>query len=107
MSESSTIKLTREQQLFADEPRGLFVQACPGAGKTHTIVVRTARILANLPPRRGVAIISFTNSAVEKFRIQCRRIGLESALSHPSFMGTMDAFVRQFIVLPSYGVDAR
>lgn len=50
--------------------------------------------------------MSFTNSAVEKFRIQCRRVGLDSALRHPSFMGTMDAFVRQFIVLPAHSAES-
>ncbi len=93
--------LTAEQEAFAAHLGGAFVHACPGAGKTRTIIARLARIAATLPPRRGVAVLSFTNSAVDEFRERCQAAGLDSLLKHPSFMGTLDAFVRHFVVLPS------
>ena len=93
--------LTAEQEAFAAHVGGAFVHACPGAGKTRTIIARLARIAATLPPRRGVAVLSFTNSAVDEFRERCQAAGLDSLLKHPSFMGTLDAFVRHFVVLPS------
>ncbi|EPG2635242.1 ATP-dependent helicase [Pseudomonas aeruginosa] len=93
--------LTAEQEAFAAHVGGAFVHACPGAGKTRTIIARLARIAATLPPRCGVAVLSFTNSAVDEFRERCQAAGLDSLLKHPSFMGTLDAFVRHFVVLPS------
>jgi hypothetical protein len=93
--------LTEEQEAFAAHVGGAFVHACPGAGKTRTIIARLARIAATLPPRRGVAVLSFTNSAIDEFRERCQVAGLDSLLKHPSFMGTLDAFVRHFVVLPS------
>lgn len=93
--------LTAEQEAFAAHVGGAFVHACPGAGKTRTIIARLARIAATLPLRRGVAVLSFTNSAVDEFRERCQAAGLDSLLKHPSFMGTLDAFVRHFVVLPS------
>lgn len=93
--------LTAEQERFAAHVGGAFVHACPGSGKTRTILARLARIAATLPPRRGVAVLSFTNSAVDEFRERCQAAGLEWLLKHPSFMGTLDAFVRSFVVLPS------
>lgn len=93
--------LTAEQEAFAAHVGGAFVHACPGAGKTRTILVRLARIADALPPRRGVAVLSFTNTAVDEFRERCRAAGIDSLLKHPSFMGTLDAFVRRFVVLPS------
>ena len=93
--------LTTEQEAFAAHTGGAFVHACPGAGKTRTIIARLARIAARLPPRRGVAVLSFTNTAVDEFRERCQSAGLDSLLKHPSFMGTIDAFVRQFVALPS------
>lgn len=93
--------LTVEQEAFAAHVGGAFVHACPGAGKTRTIIARLARIAATLPPRRGVAVLSFTNTAVDEFRERCQAAGLDSLLKHPSFMGTLDAFVRRFVVLPS------
>lgn len=91
--------LTAEQEAFATHAGGVFVHACPGAGKTRTIIARLAKIAATLPPRRGVAVLSFTNSAVDEFRGRCRAAGLDPLLNHPSFMGTLDAFVRHFVVL--------
>ncbi len=93
--------LTEEQEAFTTYAGGAFVHACPGAGKTRTIIARLVKIAATLPPRRGVAVLSFTNSAVDEFRERCRAAALDSLLKYPSFMGTLDAFVRHFVVLPS------
>lgn len=93
--------LTPEQEAFATHIGGAFVNACPGAGKTRTIIARLARLAATLPPRQGVAILSFTNSAIDEFRGRCLAAGLDILLKYPSFMGTLDAFVRHFVVLPS------
>lgn len=94
------VKLTPEQECFAGHGAEAFVEACPGAGKTRTIVARLASIAKTLPSRRAVAILSFTNSAVEKFAEDCEEAGLGVFLRFPHFAGTFDAFVRHFIVLP-------
>ncbi|MBT1715855.1 ATP-dependent helicase [Enterobacter dykesii] len=99
--------LTPEQESFASHVGGAFVNACPGAGKTRTIIARLARIAATLPSRQGIAILSFTNSAVDEFRERCLAAGLDTFLKYPSFMGTLDAFVRHFVVLPSYAVSSQ
>lgn len=96
--------LTPEQEAFSTHVGGAFVHACPGAGKTRTIIARMVKIAATLPQRRGVAVLSFTNSAVDEFRERCRAAGLDPLLKHPSFMGTLDAFVRHFVVLPACGI---
>jgi hypothetical protein len=93
--------VTPEQEVFAELPQQAYVVACPGAGKTRTIIARVARILGALPPRRGVAVLSFTNSAVEAFTKRCREQDLGAALRLPNFVGTFDAFVRQCLVLPA------
>ena len=93
-------KPTPEQESFANHGAEAFVEACPGAGKTRTIVARLASMAKTLPPRRAVAILSFTNSAVEKFAEDCRDAGLGTFLRFPHFVGTFDAFVRHFMVLP-------
>lgn len=98
--------LTDEQDAFAAHVGGVFVHACPGAGKTRTIIARLARIAATLPPRHGIAVLSFTNSAVEEFRARCRTAALDTLLKHPSFMGTLDAFVRHFVVLPGWAATS-
>lgn len=92
--------LTDEQRLFAAHVLGAFVEACPGAGKTRTVVARTARIAAMLAPRKGLAVLSFTNTAVEEFIGRCHVNGIDSVLRHPGFVGTFDAFLRQFFIAP-------
>jgi len=94
------MQLTEEQQTFADHVPGAFVEACPGAGKTRTIVARIERIARILPVRRGLAVLSFTNSAIEEFVAQCHALGLDGVLCHPGFVGTFDAFLRRFFFSP-------
>src|SRR5437879_9901777 len=94
------MRLTDEQRAVANHVPGAFVEACPGAGKTRAIVARIARIAPTLPVRRGLAILSFTNSAIEEFIARCHALGLNSALCHPGFVGTFDAFLRQFFFSP-------
>jgi len=96
--------LTEEQRQLANHKRAVFAEACPGAGKTRAIVARVGRIAADLQPRRGVAVLSFTNCAVEAFLEECSRGGLNVLLRFPSFVGTFDSFVRQFLILPG-GID--
>ncbi len=96
--------VTDEQRQFAEHEHEAFVQACPGAGKTKTIIVRLANIAKSLPPRRGVAVLSFTNKAIEEFRTRSSAAGVGAMLRHPGFIGTFDAFVRHFLFLPT-GVE--
>lgn len=97
--------LTPEQRAFALHGHGAFVEACPGAGKTRTVIARLCNIASSILPRRGVAVLSFTNTAVDEFRSRCRKEGLDALLRHPSYMGTLDAFVRHFVVLPTQSAD--
>lgn len=96
--------LTPEQRIFAEHDGEVFVVACPGAGKTRTVVQRFGRIAAGLPPRRAIAVLSFTHAAVEEFVKSCRSAGLTNLLQFPNYVGTFDGFVRHFLVLPA-GID--
>ena len=87
---------TPQQRAFAEHPVGAFVEACPGAGKTQTIIDRVSLISTRLPPRCGVAVVSFTNSAIDEIRSRCQSRGLGSLLHHPGYLGTFDGFIRQF-----------
>jgi superfamily I DNA/RNA helicase len=76
-----------------------YVEACPGAGKTRVLVQRVTRICPVLPPRHGIAVLSFTNSAVDEFKDRCREHGILRSLGYPHFIGTFDSFLNQFIVM--------
>ncbi len=96
--------LTDEQRTFATFDDGCFVTACPGAGKTKTIIERLKFLTEKLPRRQGIAVLSYTNAAVDEFAERCRRLGLQPLLEPPHFHGTLDAFIRAFIFMP-IGID--
>jgi DNA helicase-2/ATP-dependent DNA helicase PcrA len=88
------------QRAVVDYPDACYVQACPGAGKTQTLVRRVMRQLPALPLRQGIAVLSFTNSAIDEFRDRYVAEGNSWPLSFPHFVGTFDRFLNHFFLLP-------
>lgn len=87
----------QEQAIAAAAP--LFVRACPGAGKTHVIVSRHLRgPSASL--RHGRALLSFTRAAAAQMRRRCHREGRPEAAAFPHYIGTLDAFIWDVLVVP-------
>ncbi|MFS2318117.1 UvrD-helicase domain-containing protein [Maricaulis sp. D1M11] len=84
------------QRQIIDSQNAVYVQACPGAGKTRVLVERAKRVLSELPSRRGVAILTFSNAAVEEIE---KRFGREFP-PFPSFIGTFDSFLWRFLIAP-------
>ena len=91
---------TEEQQAIIERSGSAFVVACPGAGKTRTMVERAFRVLKGKNDRRGIALVSFTNAAVEELGQSLRRCGILPAPLFPSFIGTFDRFLWQFLIAP-------
>jgi DNA helicase-2/ATP-dependent DNA helicase PcrA len=94
------MRLTGQQKGFVDSPRPSFVRACPGAGKTQAIARRVLRLSGILPPRHGLAVLSFSNSAIDEIAGKCRELEADHVLRHPGFVGTFDAFLRHFFIMP-------
>lgn len=87
--------------LDKDQERALasnvqLIEAGPGAGKTRTIVERMRRQSKASP--RGVALVSFTNTATDEARLRC---GPDLAYS-PNYVGTLDSFLHRFLVTPTH-----
>jgi DNA helicase II / ATP-dependent DNA helicase PcrA len=94
------VNLTQEQSAVAQHPGGAFVEACPGSGKTAAIVARVGVIGRTLGSNRGLAVLSFTNSAIDEFSARCRADALDSVLRFPCFVNTFDGFLRHFLFAP-------
>lgn len=91
---------TPEQEAIIGHDGHAFICACPGSGKTRTMVERARHLLSARGDRRGVAILSFTNAAIEELEDRLRKFGILPQPLFPSFIGTFDSFLWQFIVLP-------
>lgn len=93
------IDFTTAQRELIEAKGSIFVEACPGAGKTQAIVQRfIERPLAH--PRKGVALISFTNAAIDEARERC--VAAPELREVPNFVGTIDSFINRFIVGPTF-----
>lgn len=99
-------KATPEQQAIIDAPlKPLAVVACPGSGKTATAVRRVAEIRHRLEvagSRGHVALLSFSNIAVDTFRDEYLQLRGRCGDSDRVVIQTVDSFLTTFI-LRSHG----
>ncbi|WP_349365556.1 MAG: ATP-dependent helicase [Nitratireductor rhodophyticola] len=91
---------TDQQKTVIIHDRSAFVTACPGAGKTRTMVERARHLADRTDDKRGVAFLSFTNAAVDELQGRLRLFGLLPSPLFPSFIGTFDRFLWQFFIAP-------
>lgn len=74
------------------------VKACPGSGKTTTLLAKLA-IIANrmpLPNNQGICVLTHTNVAIEEIK---SKLGNKASIlfSYPNHFGTIQSFVDIFI----------
>lgn len=75
-----------------------YIQACPGSGKTTTLLAKLL-ILANRMPfedGRGVCVLTHTNVAIDEIKA---RLGSKADIlfGYPNFFGTLQTFVHKYI----------
>ncbi|MBF2761006.1 MAG: ATP-dependent helicase [Ectothiorhodospiraceae bacterium AqS1] len=95
-----TFNPTDEQRDIIEHDGSVFVNACPGSGKTRVMVERARHLFHVIKSGRGVAFLSFTKSAIFELDQRLRQEGLLSSPVFPNFIGTFDSFVWQFLVGP-------
>jgi superfamily I DNA/RNA helicase len=77
------------------------LKACPGSGKTFVVahkVVHDFKLWKD--KNKGMAILSFTSVAKRELEIKIQEISRNKTLPYPHFIGTLDAFISQFIFMP-------
>ncbi|MGW3715600.1 UvrD-helicase domain-containing protein [Streptomyces sp. NPDC005133] len=74
------------------------VEACPGAGKTRTIIDR--HLNRPIGPRQGRAVVSFTKAAAAEVAQRCAQEGRPELAEYPYFIGTFDRFLWTHVVRP-------
>lgn len=94
-------KMTAEQKEFLSAEGKVIMKACPGSGKTYTVAHKLLSYVDNWKDyHRGVAVLSFTNVASNEIYEKAQIInGSLGKLGYPHFIGTVDSFIDEFIVL--------
>lgn len=94
-------QLTDTQKIVIGLRGRNILKACPGSGKTFVVAHKVAHDLQKWSYRnKGMAILSFTNVAKNELSSKIKEItGLQS-LPYPHFIGTLDAFISQYIFMP-------
>jgi hypothetical protein len=86
--------------IFAEELEFL-LRASPGSGKTWTSCRRFIWRGANWGSKvGGLALLSFTNTAIREFYEATIKVGRRDLLSEPNFIGTLDSFIERFLITP-------
>ena len=87
-------------QWEAYESKGhLALLAGPGSGKTKTLTIKLARILAeDIKPPRGVASITYNNECARELETRLEALSVEAG--GRVFIGTVHSFSLTQIVLP-------
>lgn len=75
------------------------ILAGPGSGKTKTLTIKMARMLAeDVQPPRGIACITYNNQCARELRRRLGALGIEDG--RRAAIGTLHSFCLQHIVLP-------
>jgi superfamily I DNA/RNA helicase len=95
---------TEEQfeAIFTDL-KAFVLRACPGSGKTWTAARRLCWRMANWNREYsigGIALLSFTNAAVNEFIMTIQDLSIGRLLNEPHHISTLDSFIDQFLIKP-------
>ena len=79
------------------------VKACPGSGKTTTLLAKLI-ILANRMPlenNQGICVLTHTNVAIDEIK---SKLGNKADIlfKYPNHFGTIQSFVDKFLAIPHY-----
>ncbi len=97
------MEYTNEQRNYIEQAKiteNVFLNACPGSGKTETIAQRVANEIeswGHFPS--GIAVLSFTKSAAKEIEHRIKE-KIDNNTTYPHFIGTFDSFILKNIVNP-------
>ena len=92
-------KILDEQQseIINDNNKYLCVSACPGAGKTYTLIKKMENELETLKEYQGIIACSFTKAASNEIK---NRLNIVDNKLNNCFIGTIDSLIMNLIIFP-------
>lgn len=96
-------EITAERQAYLDARGHIILSACPGSGKTTSIVKKLFDVAKYCTEQygkhTGFACLSFTNKACAELKDKYHKMHDEQ-LCYPNIVATIDSFIMQTVVLP-------
>ncbi|MEZ8149034.1 UvrD-helicase domain-containing protein [Enterovibrio norvegicus] len=93
--------LNDEQVDAIRQPGNVFLEACPGSGKTRTLTYKIALELSKLTDqKKWIVAITYTNRAADEIRERIELLGVETS---QLWIGTIHSFCLEWIIKP-YGI---
>lgn len=78
------------------------IQACPGSGKTTTLLAKLAILAQKMPleGNKGICVLTHTNVAINEIKSKLGSKG-KKLFESPNFFGTIQSFVDKFFAIPA------
>lgn len=78
------------------------IQACPGSGKTTTLLAKLAILAQKMPleGNKGICVLTHTNVAINEIKDKLGSEG-KRLFEYPNFCGTIQSFVDKFLAIPA------
>lgn len=93
--------LNAEQVEAINEPGNVFLAACPGSGKTRTLIYRIAKQLSELKSKKHrVVAITYTRRAADEIHERIEGLGIDTS---QLWIGTIHSFCLEWILRPYAG----
>ncbi|MBR3493664.1 MAG: ATP-dependent helicase [Bacteroidales bacterium] len=96
-------EVTQERQAYLDARGYTILSACPGSGKTTSIVKKLRAVSQYCAEcygkHTGFACLSFTNKACAELKDKYRNMH-DERLTFPNEVMTIDSFIMQYVILP-------
>lgn len=87
-----------EKQKIINCTDSAHIKACPGSGKTTTLLAKLVLLAEQMPFKngKGICVLTYTNVAIDEIKA---KLGHKADLlfSYPNFFGTIQTFVDEFL----------
>lgn len=79
------------------------IQACPGAGKTTSLIAKLDILASKMsfPDKSSILVLTHTNVAVDEIKHKLGHNG-SKILGYPNHVGTFQSFVNKYLAIPMY-----
>lgn len=100
LDSSGKIKFESDSRKIIKYMYPCFIQACPGSGKTTSLIAKLAILADKLDVNQNICVLSHTNVAKDEI---INRLGnkAEKLLKYPNFIGTIQSFVDTYLATPA------